>query len=92
MNLFVYFLTTSINLFSLGAVIPHEFFITGDINMHLDDQLIFILSSFSLFLIHFLKHFFFPTHIANNFLDLLQSITWSLPNNLSTSYIPEYSG
>ncbi len=70
---FSVFLEDLNNLFSIAATIPHEFFITGDFNLHLDDlndphtkQFLTLLDSANL-----KQHVSFPTHLDNHTLDLV---------------------
>ena len=73
---------------SVAATTPHEFVITGDFNIHLDNpsdhatsQFLSVLSSFNL-----IQYVNFPTHGRNHILDLvITSADSSLVLSLSTS-------
>ena len=74
---------------SFAATTPHEFIITGDFNIHIDNstdhlssQFLSLLSSFNL-----MQHVNFPTHNKNHILDLIiTSSDSSLAPSLSTTY------
>ena len=74
---------------SFAATTPHEFIITGDFNIHLDNptdhltsQFLSLLSSFNL-----TQHVNFPTHNKNHILDLvITSSDCSLAPSLSSSH------
>jgi len=70
---FSVFLDEFNSFLSIAATTPHEFLITGDFNIHLDNptdyytsQFLSLLSSFNL-----LQHVNFPTHNKNHILDLI---------------------
>jgi len=76
---------------STAATTPHEFVITGDFNIHVDNQhdnnatqFLTLLSSFNL-----VQHVNFPTHIHNHTLDLL--ITSSDSNLSPTISLPVFA-
>jgi len=74
---------------TFAATTPHEFIITGDFNIHLDNptdhlisQFLSLLSSFNL-----TQHVDFPTHNKNHILDLvITSSACSLAPSLSSSH------
>jgi len=84
-------LSSSINLIflSVAATTPHEFLITGDFSLHVDNpadnqisQFLAVLFSFNL-----TQHVDFPTHIKNHTLDLVISfVDSSLTPFLSTTH------
>ena len=78
---FSLFLAELDTLLSLAATTPHEFLITGDFNLHLDDpsdsqvkQFLSALDSTNL-----TQHVSFPTHRDQHTLDLVISPTSSSP-------------
>ena len=85
---FSLFLDEFNSFLSVAATTPHEFIITGDFNIHLDNpsdhatsQFLSVLSSFNL-----TQHVNFPTHSKNHILDLvITSADSSLTPSLSTS-------
>jgi len=81
---FSLFLDEFNSFLSVAATTPHEFVITGDFNIHLDNssdhatsQFLSVISSFNL-----LQHLNFPTRSKNHILDLADS---SLAPSLYTS-------
>jgi len=85
---FSLFLDEFNSFLSVAATTPHEFIITGDFNIHLDNpsdhvktQFLSVLSSFNL-----TQHVNFPTHSKNHIRDLvITSADSSLTPSLSTS-------
>jgi len=81
LNFFLFFLDEFNSFLSVTATTPHEFVITGDFNIHLDNssdhatsQFLSVLSSFNL-----IQHVNFRTHIKTTFLtwsSLLQTPLW----------------
>jgi hypothetical protein len=78
---FSLFLAEFDTLLSLAATTPHEFLITGDFNLHLDDhsnsqvkQFLSVLDSTNL-----TQHVSFPTHRELHTLDLVITPTSSIP-------------
>ena len=76
---FSLFLTEFDSLLSLAATIPHEFVITGDFNLHIDNpsdsqtkQFLSVLDSTNL-----IQHVSFPTHRDHHTLDLVITATAS---------------
>jgi len=86
---FSVFLDEFNSFLSVAATTPHEFLITGDFNLHVDNpadnqisQFLSVLSSFNL-----TQHVDFPTHIKNHTLDLvISSADSSLTPSLSTTH------
>ena len=84
-----YFLDEFNSFLSFAATTPHEFIITGDFNIHLDNhsdhatcQFLSLLSSFNL-----TQHVNFPTHDQNHILDLvITSSDSSLAPSLSVTH------
>ena len=74
---------------SLAATISHEFIITGDYNIHLDNPTDALTSQFLsvLFSFNLTQHVDFPTRDKNHILDLvITSSDSSLAPSLSTSH------
>ena len=86
---FSVFLDEFNSFLSFAATTPHEFIITGDFNIHLDNlsdhttsQFLSLLSSFNL-----TQHVNFPTHNQNHILDLvITSSDSSLAPSLSVTH------
>jgi hypothetical protein len=85
------FLSEFCSFLSSSASTPHEFFITGDFNIHVNNssdphsvQFLTLLDSFNL-----QQHVSAPTHISNNTLDLV--ITSSQSNILSSIVVSPVS-
>jgi len=85
------FISEFCSFLSSAATTPHEFLITGDFNIHINDssdghsvQFLTLLDSFNL-----VQHVSSATHISNNILDLV--ITSSQSNILSSVTISPVS-
>jgi len=67
------FLTDLYTFLSLAATTPHEFLVTGDFNLHLDDTTNFQVQQFlpALDSTDLTQHVSFPTHRENHTLDLV---------------------
>ena len=86
---FSVFLEEFSSFLSIAATTPHEFLITGDFNIHIDNtndpltsQFLSILSAFN-----FTQHVTFPTHDHNHILDLIiTSSDTSLAPSLSMTH------
>ena len=84
------FLEVFHSFLSIAATTPHEFIITGDFNIHLDNPTDHLTSQFRSLLsslINLIQHVNFPTHNKRHILDLvITSSDCSLAPSISFSY------